>query len=189
MSVGFRLYREVRDFAPAIWSQSEYIVALLIADDANDQTRQSFIANPLLCMRTRLSERGLRQALHGLAASGYEFRVCHGYGKDGRPVFAAKSHAVDYRVPDMLKGGVSVPPIDGGKGGVTVPPIEPKAARSGRKGGTGRSKGGTTTPPLSSISSVSTSITDVHVVTPSVEGSACAPSLMNGDFDWWHRDA
>jgi hypothetical protein len=179
MRVGFKLYREVRDFAPADWSQSEFVVALMIADDASDTTRRSWIPLPLLCARTRLTERGLRAALHRLAAGGHEFRVSHGYGRDGRPVFAAKGHAVDYLIPDMLKGGTLMPPIVAG-------PVDnqdqrwhgaaaysaSKAARDGLKGGTGASKGGTAVPPLSS-DLLTISSTDPYgpVITTSVEGS------------------
>jgi hypothetical protein len=175
--VGYKLYREVRDYAPAGWSQSELVVAWVIADDANDDTRQSWIALALLCAYSRLTERGVRAALHRMASGGHEFRVIHGYGKDGRPVFAAKGHAVDYLVPDMLKGGTVMPPI-------AVLPVdnpaqrrhgdaaysESKAARNGPKGGTKLLKGGTVVPPLSSDPLTTTS-TLTSVVTTSVEGS------------------
>ena len=129
MRVGYKLYREVRDFAPNDWTHAELVVALMIADDANEDTRRSWIANPLLCQRARVTERGLRGALQRLGAAGYEFRVAHGYDKNGNPVYAARGHAVDYAVPDMIKGGTVVPPND-------------------PKGGTRRSEGGTATPPI-----------------------------------------
>ena len=148
MRVGYKLYREVRDFAPNDWTHAELVVALMIADDANEDTRRSWIANPLLCQRARVTERGLRGALQRLGAAGYEFRVAHGYDKNGNPVYAARGHAVDYAVPDMIKGGTVVPPkpVDNHapgppKGGTVVPPNDPK-------GGTRRSEGGTATPPI-----------------------------------------
>lgn len=110
MSVGYKLYREIRDFAPDDLTSGELAVALMIADDANDRTRRSWIPLPLLCQRARLKPSSVRAALAKLAARGYEFRVVHGYGKDGRPVFAAKGHATDYVVPDMLKGASAVAP-------------------------------------------------------------------------------
>lgn len=80
------------------------MVAWVIADDARDETRRSFISQAELCFRARLKAATVREKLAMLAARGYEFRVIHGYGKDGRPVYAAKGHAVDYVVPDLLKG-------------------------------------------------------------------------------------
>lgn len=111
MNVGYRLYREVLDFAPADLSSGELIVALVIADDARDQNRVSWITLPLLCARTRLKPSSVRAALSKLASRGYEFRVPHGYGKDGRPVFAARGHAVDYVVPDMTIAATPLAPI------------------------------------------------------------------------------
>jgi hypothetical protein len=145
MSVGYKLYREVRDYAPADWSASELVVAWVIADDANDDTRRSWIALKLLCHYSRLAPSSVRAALAKLGAGGYEFRVVHGYGSDGRPVFATKGHAVDYLVPDMLKGPSLLAPLP-----VDNPPlsrqnpsaiaaskalgIEPKALGIGPKG-------------------------------------------------------
>ncbi len=145
MSVGYLLYREVRDFAPDDWTHAELVVALMIADDANEDTRRSWIAQPLLCQRARLTVRGLRGALARLAATGFEFRVAHGYGRDGRPVFAARRHAVDYLVPDMLKGdtGLSPKPVDNPPqrrhGAVAIPAAkatahDPKATAGAPKG-------------------------------------------------------
>ncbi len=154
MSVGYLLYREVRDFAPDDWTHAELVVALMIADDANEDTRRSWIAQPLLCQRARLTVRGLRGALARLAATGFEFRVAHGYGRDGRPVFAARRHAVDYLVPDMLKGGTLTPPLPVDNppiGGTTVPPSSRERRHHGAlKAAWSGTKGGTVVPPLSS---------------------------------------
>jgi hypothetical protein len=146
VAVGYRLYREIRDFAPPDWTPGELVVALMIADDAKDETRRSWIANAELCYRTRLGARAVRKHLCSLAARGFEFRVIHGYDMNGSPVFAAKGHAVDYLVPDMLKGGTDVPALSTGplrKGGTIV-----------LKGGTDvpalSRKGGTDVPPLPS---------------------------------------
>jgi hypothetical protein len=152
MSVGFKLYREVRDFAPGDLTSGELVVALTIADDARDETRRSWISLPLLCARTRLKPSGVRSALGKLAARGLEFRVAHGYGGDGRPMFALKGHAVDYVVPDMLKGAATAPPkaapkpVDNSaKGDTTAAPLN----GSGRlKGATVAHKGDTTAAPI-----------------------------------------
>jgi hypothetical protein len=110
-SVGYKLYREICDFAPPDWSSPELTVAWVIADDASDATRASWIPLPLLCARTRLAPSSVRAALAKLAGRGYEFRVIKGYGKDGRPVFATRSHAVDYLVPSMLIGASNPAPM------------------------------------------------------------------------------
>jgi hypothetical protein len=99
MSVGYKLYREVRDFAPADWTAVERLVAWVIADDARDETRRSFIESELIAIRTGLSARGIRAALQRLSERGYEFRVSHGKGSDGREVYAARNHPPDYQVP------------------------------------------------------------------------------------------
>lgn len=187
--MGYLLYREVRDFHPRGWSKAEYLVALMIADDANDQSRRSWIPHELLAMRTDLGDRGLRAALQGLGDSGYEFRVIHGYGNDSRPVFASRGHAVDYVVPDLIKGGTAVPPIgpvDNSKGGMVVPPISAETDKKGGtavpKGGMDLSKGGTAVPPLSSISSVSPQRPKGSDFTPTVE-RARASRQVKTDHD------
>jgi hypothetical protein len=100
--VGYELYREIRDYAPAAWSSGMRLVALMIADDANDDTRRSWISNALLCQRTGLQPTGVKTALQRLAAAGYEMRVAHGTDTLGRPVYAVTGHSVDYLVPDSL---------------------------------------------------------------------------------------
>ncbi len=100
--VGFPLYREIRDYAPHDWTSGELVVALMIADDANDHTRRSFIANSELCYRTRLKPSSVRAALEKLAGRGFEFRVSYGKGKDGREVYATKGHPSQYMVPDIF---------------------------------------------------------------------------------------
>ena len=128
--MGYKLCREIRDFAPPDLTSGELVVALMIADDANDRTRRSWIPLPILCARTRLKPSSVRAALSTLAARGYEFRVIHGYGKDGRPVFAAKGHATDFVVPDMLKGATGLAPMS--MSGTTKSVAWPFAAYTGR---------------------------------------------------------
>lgn len=100
--VGYRLYREIRDFAPQEWTSGEMLVALMIADDARDGERISWIAPAELARRCRMGDRAIRKTLEKLAAKGYEFRVGHGKGKDGREVYATKDHPIEYVVPDIL---------------------------------------------------------------------------------------
>ena len=97
--MGYVLYRMLRAGMPAEWTSGERLVALIIADDANDETRASWISNAQLCQETGLTPESLSKVLKRLAARGYEMRVAHGRGKDGRLVFATRGHATDYTVP------------------------------------------------------------------------------------------
>lgn len=98
-SVGYELYREVRDLAPGDWTPAERVTALMIADAARVKTRIALIPNALLCQRTGLSPTGLRGALQRLEKRGYEFRIAKGKGRDGRKVYAVNSHETEYCVP------------------------------------------------------------------------------------------
>jgi hypothetical protein len=84
---------------PAEWSQGERLVALIIADACSDRTGTGYIANEQLCTETGYTQKSLSDVLRRLSRHGYEMRVPHGLGKDGRPVFAARGHGTDYRVP------------------------------------------------------------------------------------------
>lgn len=123
--MGYKLYREVRDYAPQDWTSGELVVALMIADDARDDARKSWIYPCELARRCRMGERNVRKNLEKLAARGYEFRVGHGCGKDGREVYAARDKPVEYVVPDILAIAADLPsaPVDNRLlGGTTVPP-------------------------------------------------------------------
>ena len=126
--VGYRLYRDIRDFAPQDWTSGELVVAWVIADDASDASRHSLIPGPELCRRAHMSAEGVRKALAKLAARGYEFRVSHGTGKDGREVYAARNHPPEYVVPDVFQilvqaAVMAAEPVDNfTEGGTTVPP-------------------------------------------------------------------
>jgi hypothetical protein len=110
--MGYPLYREIRDRAPDHWTPGERLVALMIADHADYNTRKA-TRLPLagyrrerdgrwvdgLTDRTGLSAAGVSKALQRLAARWFEFRIPIAVGKDGRPVFAAKGHALDFTVP------------------------------------------------------------------------------------------
>lgn len=110
--MGIRLHNEVRDGAPADWTVAERLIALLIAEDANDQTRAGWIPisgrwrgddwHDGLSERSGLKPDSVRKVLQQLGQKGYEFRVPIGAGKDGRLVYAAKGHSLDFRVPEFL---------------------------------------------------------------------------------------
>src|SRR5215469_11308797 len=137
------------EHAPWDWTRGERLVALVIADIANDATRRTRRPVPryVLTERTGYTASGIRRVLQRLAGRGFEFRVTHGLGKDGREVFSARGHATDYQVPPMPKGGTRVPPLpfevpvdNSEKGGTRVPPLAEKGGThvppSGEKGGT-----------------------------------------------------
>ncbi|HEV2375171.1 MAG TPA: hypothetical protein VGS19_23805 [Streptosporangiaceae bacterium] len=115
--VGFELYREVRDDAPPDWTSGERLVAWVIADDAREKTRRSLIAMPELARRCGMTPEGVRKALQKLAERGFDFRVSHGRGKDGRDVYAANGHPAEYLVPDIFgilveRAGMAPRPVD-----------------------------------------------------------------------------
>ncbi len=184
MHVGYRLYREVVNFAPADLTSGELVVALIIADDAGEQTRRSWIKNEELCYRTRMKPSGVRDALGRLASRGLEFRVIHGYDKKGKPVYAARGHAVDYVVPDFFKAAAVAAPSevpDGSEGEATA---APKTRAAGSKGAATASegaataaalspKGAATAAPLSSenLNHLNIPSLDRPVITTSVEGA------------------
>ena len=152
--MGHDLYREVRDYLPRDLSQGELNVAWIIADDAGELTRRSWIDNRLLCHYARLGPTGVRAALQRLAGRGLEFRMPKGTGTDGRPVFATKGSSVDYYVPTVEQmlaiGDTAASPFPVDKqahsrhGGVAYV-VQPTP-----KGDTTVLKGDTTVSPLSS---------------------------------------
>jgi hypothetical protein len=189
--MGSELRRMIRDGAPPDWSPLMRLVAIEIADDARDPDRNSGGADgkppwsvlPIegrwvkgrwrdgLTERTGATASGIRHTLMKLARAGYEMRQQIGKDKRGRPVYAAKGHAVRFQVPPL------------------PPRPEPQrwhesATFNGRKGGTSEIKGGTDSPqrwhggatpsphsPLIVPSSV------VHPLTEAeVEGSPPAPN-------------
>lgn len=127
MSVGYKLYRQIRDFAPQNWTSGELVVALMIADSANDGSRRSYIDAADLCKLARMTDNGVRKALQRLAEKGFEFRVSQGKDKHGRKVYAVSGKHVEYQVPDifmLLERGAAVACglVDNpGAGGTTVP--------------------------------------------------------------------
>jgi hypothetical protein len=127
--VGYKLYRQVRDLAPGDWTSGMLVVAWVIADDANEDTRCSWIETAELCRRARMTPRGVRKALEKLAEDGYEFRVSRGTGKDGREVYATRGKQPTYMVPDIFQLMVRAAAVSYGlvdnrpQGGTTVPPL------------------------------------------------------------------
>lgn len=124
--MGYRLYRHVLDHAPADLTSGERLLLLVIADDANDDTRLGRPGTDLLTHRTGIGSRGLRKALERLAERGFEVRVPITEDENGHPVFAVRGRRTTYRVPvfplrqDIPMGAPQFPHSDE-KGGTTVP--------------------------------------------------------------------
>jgi hypothetical protein len=138
VDVGYKLYRQIRDHAPRDWTSGELVVAWVIADDANDETRRSFIPPSELAHRARMSESGVRKTLARLAERGFEFRVSKGKGKDGREVYATRGMPPEYMVPDIFQlliraAGVAFRLVDNStEGGTVVPPLTGLSTELGR---------------------------------------------------------
>lgn len=112
--MGHNLYREVKRGAPRSWDPTMRLVALVIADEASDETRRT-IGYQIegywrphgkgwrdgLTEHTGLRPDGVTKALRRLAAAGYDMRVPVGQDQAGRPVFAYRGHATDYQVPPL----------------------------------------------------------------------------------------
>ena len=102
MSVGYKLYRQIRDFAPQDWTSGELVVALMIADSANERTRLAYITPDDLAKQCRMGLRGVRKNLGKLADKGFEFRVKQAKDGSGNAVYAVAGNGVEYQVPDVF---------------------------------------------------------------------------------------
>jgi hypothetical protein len=128
MSVSYKLYRQIRDHAPQDWTSGELVVALMIADAANDASLRAYITPPELCARARMTDRALRDNLCKLSARGFEFRVAVGKDRHGNSLYGIPGKRSEYQVPDIFPrlakgaavayGLVDKPP----EGGTGVPP-------------------------------------------------------------------
>ena len=127
--MGYLLCRMIRDGAPAEWTPLMRLVASVIADDAHDPDPRKpppkgewpWSAMPLegykradgkwrdgLTERTGMSAQAVTRVLARLAAVNYEMRIQIA-NRDGdpvtdslgRPLFAAKGHALRFRVPPL----------------------------------------------------------------------------------------
>lgn len=115
--MGYELRRMIRDGAPPDWSPLMRLVATEIADDARDPDGAGELpwsAIPVkghwdsrgrwregLAERCGMSERAVSRVLTDLARAGYEMRVAIGTDRSGRPVYAAKGHALRFGVPPL----------------------------------------------------------------------------------------
>ena len=106
--MGYKLWRQIRDHAPQDWTSGELVVALMIADSANEQTRRAYITADDLRTLCRMGDGGIRKNLQKLLEKGFEFRVPQGRDKTGKTIYAVSGNGVEYQVPaifgDLQKG-------------------------------------------------------------------------------------
>jgi len=108
--VSWKLVREVLAGAPHGLTAGEWKVLVVVAERANDETRQCYPGLPLLADETNLSEDGVTKALQRLAARGLELRVpvLDDAGQPrrdrrGRLVYAYPGHQTTYRLPELAE--------------------------------------------------------------------------------------
>ena len=195
MTLGYRLYREVLGFAPADLTSGELVVALVIADDAGDDTRRSWIESAELHYRSRMKPSTVRANLAKLAARGLEFRVAHGNDKNGNPVYAVKGKTPDYLVPDFFLGASPLAPKAVDNPAVGASPLAPNGSAGGSVGASAvavgasavapkRLQGASRLAPLSSknLNYLNIPSLDCPVITTSVEGTREAGQVKISDL-------
>lgn len=111
--VSIDLIVEVLDHAPDTLTSGERLVLIVIAEWANDKTREARQSHnwdlDTICRRAGIKRSGLKSVLQGLARKGLEVRV-PAKVKDGKPIYAYEGKAVTFRVPILnQRGGHSIP--------------------------------------------------------------------------------
>lgn len=109
--MGYELRRQLRELLGPEIKGLPRAVALEIADDANDTTRESWASLEDLARWTAAKDTNvIRDALKRLAAANWEFRVPIGKkGKDGRVLYAIPGHRMTFRVPAFEGRAVTTP--------------------------------------------------------------------------------
>lgn len=148
--MGYELRRKLREALGPDITGLQRAVALEIADDAKEDTRRSWAALEDLARWTGAKDAVVvRNALKRLAASGWEFRVPIGKGKDGRTLYAVPGTRMTFVVPHFEgvvtatpKGEPSLP-----QGGAPATPQAPQGvAPAYSEGATAHSEGAVATP-------------------------------------------
>lgn len=122
--MGYPLYREVKRYAPDDLDTGELALLLILADEANDKTRECFPGMDELCAYMRMSAVGVRKILQRLAQRGIEVRVPVAKDSTGRAVYAVKGSRTTYRLPRFAPTGPS-------NGDTPVPPKSPQRRSAG----------------------------------------------------------
>lgn len=165
--MGYQLRRDLREALGPSITGLQRAVALEIADDANEETRESWVKLEDLARWTGAKDATVvRNALKRLAAAGWEFRVPIGKGKDGRVLYAVPGRRMTFVVPPFEGGAGATPsPPEGEQGlpqggagahseGATATPQDPQGgAGAHSEGATAHSEGAGATPFSSTPSS------------------------------------
>ncbi|MGH3669592.1 MAG: helix-turn-helix domain-containing protein, partial [Pseudonocardiaceae bacterium] len=101
--VGIGLIVEVLDQAPAELTAQERLLLVVIAENANDDTRVGWPGMPKLTHRLGRGDSTVRKIVRQLAERGYDPRVPVGTDKNGKPIYAHKGQSAVYRVPDFRR--------------------------------------------------------------------------------------
>lgn len=149
--MGYELYRHVLDHAPAELDPTARAVLAVIADDAHERTRISRIPMDLLMHRSGVTTRdALKKVLQRLARAGYEIRIPVGTDTLGRPIYAARGRATQYRIPVFPERDVPHRPNRSRMGGTSSPLTDRMGGTGSPMGGTSSPYRGLSSPPLSS---------------------------------------
>jgi hypothetical protein len=150
--MGYQLRRDLREALGPDITGLQRAVALEIADDANDDTRESIAKMEDLARWTGAKDAVVvRNALKRLAAAGWEFRVPIGKGRDGRVLYAVPGIRTTFKVPPFEVQGVATatskgePPLPHGGATATPAPLQ-GVATAHSEGATAHSEGATATP-------------------------------------------
>lgn len=142
--MGYELRRWLADRLPAEISSGERLVALEIADQANEQTRRAYGKSLLQTIARRTgyaNEKQVRKVVIRLARNKVELRVPISRNgspvmdKNGRPVFAYEGHETTYRIPTEAECPALEGPLAGSLSGT---PDGGPLESSGTPGGTER---------------------------------------------------
>jgi len=96
-----KLVAEVLDYAPADLGPVERLLLVVLAESANDTTREAWPGMEVIVRRVGRSQARVRAAFAALAERGLDPRVPLGKDKNGRPFFAARGMRTTYRIPDL----------------------------------------------------------------------------------------
>ncbi|MFE9064862.1 hypothetical protein [Streptomyces violaceusniger] len=154
--MGYELRRKLREALGPDITGLQRAVALEIADDANDDTRESWAALEDLARWTGAKDTHVvRNALKRLAAAGWEYRVPIGKGKDGRALYAVPGTRMTFKVPPFKEVATATPSESKGEpplpqGGATATPQPPKGVATAHSGVAGAPSGVAGATPFSS---------------------------------------
>ncbi|MCW2897886.1 MAG: hypothetical protein JWO67_151 [Streptosporangiaceae bacterium] len=133
-AMGYVLRRWLADALPDDLSSGERLVALEIADQANDNSRLAYGRDLLEIVAKRTGFANPKQVgkvLTKLGARGLELRVAVGKDKNGRPVFAYEGHQVTYRIPQPGECDLPEVPQAGEHSAQEVPQAGPSGPPAG----------------------------------------------------------